>query len=66
LFGFVLHGLAEIGSLVTMMDGLDGLLQADSDEQTNNDGGDVDEEVSPGMRFSVGSVDVEHETECRA
>jgi hypothetical protein len=50
---------------VSVVDGLDGLLQADGDEQANTDGGDVDEEVFPGVSGGVGRVDIEHETECR-
>ena len=39
---------------------LDGLLQTDGDQQTDADGGDVDEEVFPGVGGGVGWVDVEH------
>jgi len=43
---------------MTMMQGLDGLLEADGDEQANADGGDVDEEVAPDVGGLVGRVDV--------
>jgi hypothetical protein len=33
-----------------MVDVFDGLLEADGDEQTDDDGGDVDEEVFPRVR----------------
>ena len=36
-------------NLMVVMDGFDGLLEADGDEQAEDDGGDVDEEVSPGV-----------------
>jgi hypothetical protein len=39
---------------------LDGLLEANGDEQAEDDGGDVDEEVSPGAGGVMGGVDVEH------
>jgi hypothetical protein len=35
-----------------------GLLKADGDEQAYDDGGDVDEEVAPGVGGFVGRVDV--------
>jgi hypothetical protein len=47
----------ELVALVTVMDEFDGLLEADGDEETEDDGGDVDEEVSPG---AGGVVDVGH------
>jgi hypothetical protein len=37
---------------------LDGLFEADGDEKADDDGGDVDEEVSPGVGGGVGWVDV--------
>jgi hypothetical protein len=39
---------------------LDGLLEADGDEKADDDGGDVDEEVAPGVGGGVGRVYVEH------
>jgi hypothetical protein len=38
----------------------DALLQADGDEQPDDDGGDVDEEVASDVDGCVGWVDVEH------
>ena len=55
---------AEVGlegdALVAAVKELDGLLEADGDEQANADGGDMDEEVAPGVGGLVGRVDVEH------
>ncbi|MGD0649410.1 MAG: hypothetical protein ABR971_15605, partial [Acidobacteriaceae bacterium] len=51
----------ELVALVAMMQRLNGLLEADGDEQANADGGDVKKEVAPGMSGGVGRVDVEHE-----
>lgn len=45
--------------LVEVMEVLDGLLQADSDDQAADYGGDVDEELFPGAGSVVGRVDVE-------
>jgi len=55
------HVLGEGVTLMAMMDGFDGLLEADGDEQADDDGGDVDEEVAPGVGGVVGWVDVEDE-----
>jgi hypothetical protein len=59
-FGFRAHLLYQHLSLVAMVEVLDCLLEADGDEQANTDGGDVDEEVAPGVGGGVGRVDVEH------
>ena len=45
---------------VTVMEVLDGLFEADGDEEAQDDSGDVDEEVSPCAGGVVGRVDVEH------
>ena len=45
---------------MAVVDGLDGLLEADGDDEADDDGGDVDEEVAPGVGGAVGWVDVEH------
>ena len=47
-----------VAQLVVLVNTLDHLLQTDRDEQTDDDGSDVDEEVSPGMGGFVGRVDV--------
>jgi hypothetical protein len=62
--GFVAELGLQLDALVVMMDGLDGLLEADSDEEADTDGGDVNEEVAPGVGGGVGWVDVEHKKEC--
>ena len=61
----VVDGLgAQVGfegdALVAVVEGFDGLLEADGDEQADDDGGDVEEEVAPGVGGVVGRVDVEH------
>jgi hypothetical protein len=45
---------------MTVVEVLDGLLEADGDEESEDDGGDVDEEVAPSGGGVVGGVDVEH------
>ena len=45
LFG---EGVTELFDLRSVMEVLDGLLEAEGDEQADDDGGDVDEEVFPG------------------
>ena len=56
---FKAHFLNEDLSFVAMVEVFDCLLEADGDEQANTDGGDVDEEVAPGVGGGVGRVDVE-------
>ena len=56
----VADGLAGLGDLVAVVDVLDGLLEAYGDEEAENDGGDVDEEIAPGAGGVVWWVDVEH------
>lgn len=60
VLGFDLHLLDQFGTLMTMMDGLNGLLQADGDQQPQNNGGDVDEEVFLGGGGVVGRVYIKH------
>jgi hypothetical protein len=48
-FGLLREGLAGFAEFVVLVDALDGLLEADGDEKTDDDGGDVDEEVAPGV-----------------
>ncbi len=55
-----MHLELEILALVVVMDGFDRLLEADGDEEADADGGDVDEEVAPGMGGLMGRVNVEH------
>ena len=54
------EGFAGLGDLMAVVEVLDGLLEADGDEEADDDGGDVDEEVAPGAGGVVGGVDVEH------
>lgn len=48
MFGLVVEIFLKLMALMTVVDKLDGLLEADGDEETDNDGGDVDTEVAPG------------------
>ena len=52
--------LAGIGDLVAVVEVFDGLLEADGDQQADDDGGDVNEEVALGVGGVVWRVDVEH------
>ncbi len=60
VFGFDAQALLELMSLMAVVGCFNRLLQTDGDEQTDADGGDVDEEVLPGVGGFVGRVDVEH------
>jgi hypothetical protein len=57
---FVVQLHFELVALMVVMNSFDGLFEANGDEQTNADSGDVDEEVLPGGGGVVGRVDVEH------
>ena len=46
--------LSHVVELMAMMEVLDGLLEADGDDEAEDDGGDMDEEVSPGIGGVVG------------
>jgi len=48
----------ELVALVTVVDGFDGLFQPYRDEEAEDDGCDVDEEVAPCGGGMVGGVDV--------
>ena len=50
----------ELLKLVVVVDELDGLLETYGDDEADDDGRDVDEEVFPGVGGFVGRVDVEH------
>jgi hypothetical protein len=52
--------VCELVPLLAMVDGFDGLFEADGDEETDDDGGDVNEEVAPGVGGGVRWMDVEH------
>jgi len=51
---------AQFVALMAVVEELDGLLEADGNEEADDDGGDVDEEVAPGMGGGVGRMDVQH------
>jgi hypothetical protein len=60
LFRFVVKVFLKLMALVTVMDELDGLFERDGDEEADDYGDDVDEEVAPGACCMVGGVDIEH------
>jgi hypothetical protein len=60
LFALDAERLAGFGDLLAVVEVFDGLLEADSDKEANDDGGDVDEEVAPSAGGVVGWVDVKH------
>ena len=60
LLALVGESLPGLRHFVVIMNGLDGLLEADGDDEAKDDGGDVDEEVSPGVSGVFGRVYVEH------
>jgi hypothetical protein len=57
--GLRMHPIDEFDALVAMNQSLDGLFKPDGDQEADDDGRDVDEEVSPGVGGVVGWVDVE-------
>jgi hypothetical protein len=50
----------ELAALVQVVDGFDSLLEADGDEEAYRDGGDVNDEICPGVFGLVWDVDIEH------
>jgi hypothetical protein len=56
--GFKAHLLHKDVAFVALVEGFDGLLEGDGDEEADADGGDVEEEVAPGVGGCVGWVDV--------
>jgi hypothetical protein len=56
----VLNICACVAGLVALVDVLDGLFEADGDDEAEDDGGDVDEEVFPRGSGVVSGVYVEH------
>ena len=52
--------LFHLVDLIAPVDVFDGLFDAYGDEESEDDGGDVDEEIAPGGGGVVGGVDVEH------
>ena len=47
VFSFLAHVLGKLVALTAMMDRLDRLFEPDGDEEAEDDGGDVDEELAP-------------------
>src|SRR5437764_4249061 len=66
LFGLVVEVLLELVALVAVVNSFDGLLEGYGDEQANDDGGNVDEEVAPGAGGVVCGVDVENRWRSKA
>ena len=54
------HLVFKLLSLVTMMQGLDGLLESDGNEKAYRDGRNVYEEGLPRVNRQVGRVNFEH------
>ena len=50
--------MADFADLMDVVQPLNGLLEADGDEQADDDGGDVDEEIAPGGDGVVRWMDV--------
>ena len=59
-FALASEGFAGFFHLDTVVEVLDGLFEADGDEQAENDSCDVDEEIAPSGGGVVGGVNVEH------
>jgi hypothetical protein len=57
---FNAHLFREFGALITMMDCFDHLFKAYGDEEADDDGGDVDEEVAPSAGGVMRWMDIEH------
>ena len=52
--------LTGFGDQVAVVEVLDGLLDTHCDAQTDNDGGDVDKEVAPGVGSVMRRMNVQH------
>ena len=59
-FTIVTQFFVQPMALMAVVQQLDGLLETDGDEQTEDDGGDVDEEFTPTGGGMVGGMNVEH------
>ena len=57
---FALQGLVRFADGVALVEHFNALLETDGDEQADDDGDDVDEEVAPGACGVVRWVDVKH------
>jgi hypothetical protein len=53
-------GLAQLGTLMVLVNELDGLFEADRDEDADRDRTDVNEEVFPGVIGLLRRVNVDH------
>ena len=57
------EALREFGDLVAVVEVFNGLLDTYSDAKADDDGGDVNEEVSPAVDGGVRRMDIEHSAE---
>ena len=60
LFAFLRESSSSLGYLVMVMNALDSLFETYGNEQADDDGGDVNEEVSPGVNSVIGWMHIEH------
>jgi hypothetical protein len=59
-FELRLEGFTGFGDQVAIVEVLDGLLDTHCDAQTDNDGGDVDKEVAPGVCSVMRWMNIQH------
>ena len=64
-FTVAMEALLKLVTLMVVVYRLDRLLEADGDDETDNDGRDVDEKVFPRMRGRVRRVYVQHRLDLR-
>jgi hypothetical protein len=60
VFALLAKRFSRLGDLAAVVEVLNGLLDAYSDAETDDDCGDVNEEVSPAVDSGVRRMDVEH------
>ena len=61
MFVLLAESFTGFYEIVVVVKGFDCLLKTDGDEEADDDGGDMDEEVAPGVGGVVRWMDVEHE-----
>ncbi len=57
---FVVEGLLKVRALVAVVEELDGLLERKGEQKADRDGGDVNEELTPGVGGMRRGMDVDH------
>jgi hypothetical protein len=60
LFALLRKSSSGLGYLVMVMNALDSLFETYGNKQADDDGGDVDEKVSPGVNSVIGWMHIEH------